>query len=64
MFDVLADLLEQPLFFPLQLLHPGWCGKNESLENGSPRCQQMLMGEGKTTVIAPLLVLLLADTNR
>jgi len=33
-------------------------------ENGSPRCQQMLMGEGKTTVIAPLLVLLLADTNR
>ena len=24
----------------------------------------MLMGEGKTTVIAPLLVLLLADTNR
>lgn len=30
----------------------------------APRCQQMLMGEGKTTVIAPLLVLLLADANR
>lgn len=42
------------------------CGveKMRERENGSPRCQQMLMGEGKTTVIAPLLVLLLADTNR
>ncbi|CAK9037999.1 unnamed protein product [Durusdinium trenchii] len=31
---------------------------------GQSVCQQMLMGEGKTTVIAPVLVLLLADTTR
>lgn len=35
-----------------------------SAQAGTSVCQQMLMGEGKTTVIAPLLVLLLADTNR
>eukprot|EP00931_Biecheleriopsis_adriatica_P057118 TRINITY_DN33879_c0_g1_i1.p1 TRINITY_DN33879_c0_g1~~TRINITY_DN33879_c0_g1_i1.p1 ORF type:complete len:3259 (+),score=710.44 TRINITY_DN33879_c0_g1_i1:1294-9777(+) len=31
---------------------------------GKSMCQQMIMGEGKTTVIAPLLVLLLADSVR
>ncbi|CAJ1349250.1 unnamed protein product [Effrenium voratum] len=35
-----------------------------SAEAGRSVCQQMLMGEGKTTVIAPLLVLLLADGRR
>jgi len=33
-------------------------------EAGESVCQQMIMGEGKTTVIAPLLVLLLADGQR
>jgi len=35
-----------------------------SAQAGTSVCQQMLMGEGKTTVIAPVLVLLLADANR
>ncbi|KAL1504687.1 hypothetical protein AB1Y20_008467 [Prymnesium parvum] len=32
-----------------------------SLRRGEPLCHQMIMGAGKTTVIAPLLALLLAD---
>ena len=32
-----------------------------SIRRGEPLCHQMIMGAGKTTVIAPLLALLLAD---
>ena len=32
--------------------------------NGRSMCHQMLMGEGKTTVVAPLLGLLLADGSQ
>ncbi|CAK0887697.1 unnamed protein product [Prorocentrum cordatum] len=35
-----------------------------SAESGKSVCHQMIMGEGKTTVIAPLLTLLLADGSR
>mgnify|MGYP002825100334 len=31
---------------------------------GRSLCHQMLMGEGKTTVISPLLALLLADGSQ
>eukprot|EP00930_Biecheleria_cincta_P042954 TRINITY_DN29551_c0_g1_i1.p1 TRINITY_DN29551_c0_g1~~TRINITY_DN29551_c0_g1_i1.p1 ORF type:complete len:4122 (-),score=701.34 TRINITY_DN29551_c0_g1_i1:256-12621(-) len=34
------------------------------VQAGLSVCQQMIMGEGKTTVIAPLLVLLLADSEK
>ena len=33
----------------------------ESLENEKSMCHQMIMGAGKTTVVAPLLALILAD---
>eukprot|EP01060_Flectonema_neradi_P040006 TRINITY_DN8997_c1_g1_i1.p1 TRINITY_DN8997_c1_g1~~TRINITY_DN8997_c1_g1_i1.p1 ORF type:complete len:4144 (+),score=716.08 TRINITY_DN8997_c1_g1_i1:58-12489(+) len=39
-----------------------WFIKN--LENGVSRVQQMIMGQGKTQVVSPLLVLLLANGNR
>lgn len=32
-----------------------------AVQNGQSMCHQMLMGEGKTTVIGPLLSMLLAD---
>lgn len=33
----------------------------DSLNNGQSMCHQMIMGAGKTTVVAPLLALMLAD---
>eukprot|EP01065_Artemidia_motanka_P043555 TRINITY_DN6056_c0_g2_i1.p1 TRINITY_DN6056_c0_g2~~TRINITY_DN6056_c0_g2_i1.p1 ORF type:complete len:3869 (+),score=962.49 TRINITY_DN6056_c0_g2_i1:109-11715(+) len=36
----------------------------ESVETNTPVCHQMLMGQGKTTVVTPLLVLHLADSKR
>lgn len=33
----------------------------DSLAGGSSHCEQMIMGGGKTTVVGPLLALLLAD---
>ncbi|EKX73094.1 conserved hypothetical protein [Theileria equi strain WA] len=36
----------------------------DSANSGTSRCHQMIMGEGKTTVVGPLLSLLLADGNR
>ena len=36
----------------------------ENLKNGVSRVQQMIMGQGKTQVVSPLLVLLLADGER
>ncbi|KAJ1607845.1 putative EF hand domain-containing protein [Cryptosporidium canis] len=35
-----------------------------SATNGTSICHQMIMGAGKTTVISPLLALLLGDSNR
>ncbi len=32
-----------------------------SLAKGDGHCEQMIMGGGKTTVVAPLLALMLAD---
>ncbi|GBE62026.1 EF hand family protein [Babesia ovata] len=36
----------------------------ESARKGESRCHQMIMGEGKTTVVGPLLSVLLADGER
>eukprot|EP01061_Rhynchopus_euleeides_P007779 TRINITY_DN1682_c1_g1_i2.p1 TRINITY_DN1682_c1_g1~~TRINITY_DN1682_c1_g1_i2.p1 ORF type:complete len:3842 (+),score=1703.90 TRINITY_DN1682_c1_g1_i2:1018-11526(+) len=36
----------------------------DNLRNGVSRVQQMIMGQGKTQVVSPLLVLLLADGER
>eukprot|EP01059_Diplonema_ambulator_P000956 TRINITY_DN1073_c1_g4_i1.p1 TRINITY_DN1073_c1_g4~~TRINITY_DN1073_c1_g4_i1.p1 ORF type:complete len:4122 (+),score=1331.11 TRINITY_DN1073_c1_g4_i1:86-12451(+) len=36
----------------------------ENLKNGVSRVQQMIMGQGKTQVVSPLLVLLLADGQK
>ena len=36
----------------------------EDVVSGSSRVQQMIMGAGKTTVVGPLLTLLLADGQR
>lgn len=36
----------------------------ESARNGESRCHQMIMGQGKTTVVGPLLSVLLADGER
>ena len=35
----------------------------ESIKNGDSRCHQMLMGGGKTTVVAPMLALLLGSVD-
>nr|ADD95806.1 hypothetical protein [uncultured organism MedDCM-OCT-S08-C51] len=37
---------------------------HESAQNGESKCRQMIMGGGKSSVIAPLLGLLLADGRR
>ncbi|GFE55264.1 EF hand family protein, putative [Babesia ovis] len=36
----------------------------QSVQKGESRCHQMIMGEGKTTVVGPLLSVLLADGER
>lgn len=36
----------------------------EAVEAGRSLCHQMIMGAGKTTVLAPLLALMLADGDR
>ena len=33
----------------------------ETLRNGKSKVKQMIMGQGKTTVVAPILALMLAD---
>ena len=33
----------------------------QTLQNGKSKVKQMIMGQGKTTVVAPILALMLAD---
>jgi hypothetical protein len=38
--------------------------RDDCIQGGSSRCHQMLMGAGKTTVVGPLLALMLGDGKR
>ena len=36
----------------------------DAYKSGASLCHQLIMGQGKTTVIAPILAIMIADTQR